>query len=86
MQNLPKGIYNLLMKKKFLLLFLVFSAASSKAMVTFDYLFQHPNSHTFANCVPPSQRVGSYLQEYQLTKLELQIISGENNITSDFYD
>ena len=86
MQKLPKGIYNLLMKKKLLLLFLIFSAASSKAMVTFDYLFQHPNSHTFATCAPPSQCGGSYLQEYQLIKQELQIISGENNITYDLYE
>ena len=72
-------LVQIVMKKKIiLLLFLIFSATSSKAMVTFDYLFQHPNSHTFATCAPPNQCGGSYLQEFQLLKQELQIISGEN--------
>ena len=79
-------LVQVVMKKIILLLFLIFSATSSKAMVTFDYLFQHPNSHTFATCAPPNQCGGSYLQEFQLLKQELQIISGENNISWDLYE
>ena len=80
-------LVQIVMKKKIiLLLFMIFSATSSKAMVTFDYLFQHPNSHTFATCAPPNQCGGSYLQEFQLLKQELQIISGENNISWDLYE
>ena len=79
-------LVQIVMKKILLLLFLIFSATSSKAMVTFDYLFQHPNSHTFATCAPPNQCGGSYLQEFQLLKQELQIISGENNISWDLYE
>lgn len=75
------------MKKKLALLIFFFSSSSaqSMSMVEFDYLFEHPNTHIADICIT-QQCGGSYLQEYQLLKQQLQIISGQNNITYDLYE
>ena len=75
------------MIKKIAFLVLVFfnSTAQSMSMVAFDHLFQHPNTTIADMCIPPGQCGGSLLQEFQWLKQELQIISGENNISHDLY-
>ena len=74
------------MKKLALLIFFFSSSsAQSMSMIEFDYLFENPNTYIADTCIT-QQCGGSYLQEYQLLKQQLQIISGENNITYDLYE
>ena len=58
---------------------------SESGVKLLNYLFEHPNTHIADICIT-QQCGGSYLQEYQLLKQQLQIISGENNITYDLYE
>ena len=73
------------MKKIFTLFLLSILPIYSHALVSFENLFQKPNSDYFYTC--SAQQCGSWLgEQYQILVNDLRTISGEYNISIEFYE
>ena len=74
------------MKQILTLLFsLIFSTSVAHAIVTFEHLFQHPNSYYFDTCSPPNQCGGSYLQEYPMSRILNRIPIQQSHISQKIH-
>ena len=63
----------------------IFISSNVKAFVSFEYLFQKPNSDYFYTC--SFQQCGSWLgEQYQLLINDLRTVSGEYNISEEYYE